>query len=143
MNAPDLTHGVRASDAERERIAQLLQSAAADGRLSPEEAGERAAAASSAVYRQELERLVADLPAVSEPDPAAVLRRARPGPWVVWRLARVALVVMLVTAWWGFWNFRLMLWPLGLLALVALSRPWRRRRWRMMAWRAHRTGWEY
>jgi hypothetical protein len=143
MSAPDLTHGVRSSDAERERIAQVLQGAAAEGRLSPEEAGERLASASTATFRQELERLVADLPAASEPDPAAVLRRARPGPWLVWGFSRVALIVMLVTAWWGFWGFRMMLWPLGLVALIALSRPWRRRRWRMMAWRGRRPGWDY
>src|SRR4029077_13200875 len=58
MSAPDLPRGVRASDAERERIAQLLQSAAAEGRLSPDEAGERLAAATAAVYREDLERLI-------------------------------------------------------------------------------------
>jgi|SRR5579859_3417921 len=143
MSAPDLTHGVRASDAERERIAQLLQRAAAEGRLSPEEAGERLAAASTATFRQDLEQLVADLPIA--PEPAAVGTRGRPGPglWLLWGLARVALVVMLVTAWWGFWNFRMMLWPLGLVALVVLSRPWRRRRWGMMRWRGHRARWNY
>lgn len=143
MSAPDLTHGVRASDAERERIAQLLQSAAAEGRLSPEEAGERLATASSATFREDLEQLVADLPAASEPGLDPALRRPGPGPWLVWRLARVALVVMLVTVWWGFWGFRLMLWPLGLLAVMLLSRPWRRRRWQMMGWRAHRARWNY
>ncbi len=121
MIAPDLTRGVRASDAERERIAQLLQSAAAEGRLSPEEAGERLASASAATYREELQLLIADLP-------------------VLWRAARVAFVVTLVTAWWGFWSVRLFLWPLGLLAVAFLLRPWRRRRWRMMAWRARRAG---
>ena len=143
MSAPDLARGVRASDAERERIAQLLQSAAAEGRLSPEEAGERLATASTAIFRHDLEQLIDDLPGASEPGLDAAPRRPGPGPWLVWRLARVALVVMLVTVWWGFWNFRMMLWPLGLVALVVLSRPWRRRRWRMMGWRARRTGWNY
>src|SRR5690349_327283 len=94
MNAPELTQGLRASDAERERIAQLLQSAAAEGRLSPDEAGERLAAASAATYRQELERLVADLPVAVEV--AAVGTRGRPGPgfWMFWGLARVALVML-------------------------------------------------
>jgi len=141
MNAPDLSHGVRASDAERERIAQLLQSAAAEGRLSPDEAGERLAAASAATYREDLQQLVADLPVAHEPE-AVEQRRPAPGPWLLWRVARVAFVVMLVTAWWGFWSFRLFLWPLGLLAVAFALRPWRRRRWRNMAWRARRGGWE-
>ncbi len=142
MNAPDLTRGVRASDAERERIAQLLQGAAAEGRLSPEEAGERLAAASAATYRQQLEQLIADLPVAREPEPGERPRRPPVGLWLLWRAARVAFVVMLVTAWWGFWSFRLFLWPLGLLAVAFVLRPWRRRRWRMMAWRARRAGWE-
>src|SRR6267154_4445092 len=141
MNAPDLSHGVRASDAEREQIAQLLQSAAAEGRLSPDEAGERLAAASAATYREDLQQLIADLPVAQEPEPLEG-RRPAPGPWLLWRAARVAFVVMLVTAWWGFWSFRLFLWPLGLLAVAFALRPWRRRRWRNMAWRARRAGWE-
>lgn len=143
MSGPDLTRGVRASDAERERIAQLLQSAAAEGRLSPEEAGERLATASTAIFRQDLEQLVADLPVASEPGLVAPLRRPGTGPWLVWSVARVALMLLLVTAWWGFWGFRLTLWPLGLLALMLISRPWRRRRWGMMAWRARRARWNY
>ena len=135
MNAPDLSRGVRASDAERERIAQLLQSAAADGRLSPEEAGERLAAASAATYREELGQLTADLPV--ELVERAVVRPA--AAWWLWRAARVAFVLMLVTAWWGFWSFRLFFWPLGLLAVAFILRPWRRRRW---AWRGRYPGWE-
>ena len=142
MIAPDLTRGVRASDAERERIAQLLQSAAAEGRLSPEEAGERLASASAATYREELQLLIADLPVARDPEPGERTGRPPVGLWFLWRAARVAFVVTLVTAWWGFWSVRLFLWPLGLLAVAFLLRPWRRRRWRMMAWRARRAGWE-
>jgi hypothetical protein len=139
MNAPDLSHGLRASDAERERISQLLQSAAAEGRLSPDEAGERLAAASAATYRDQLHELIADLPVAHEPE-LMEQRRGGPGPWLLWRAARVAFVVMLVTAWWGFWSFRLFLWPVGLLAVAFVLRPWRRRRWRNLAWRARRAG---
>ncbi|HEX9394670.1 MAG TPA: DUF1707 domain-containing protein [Gemmatimonadales bacterium] len=140
MIAPDLTRGVRASDAERERIAQLLQSAAAEGRLSPEEAGERLASASAATYREELQLLIADLPVARDPEAGERTGRPPVGLWFLWRAARVAFVVTLVTAWWGFWSVRLFLWPLGLLAVAFLLRPWRRPRWRMMAWRARRAG---
>lgn len=137
MNAPDLTRGVRASDAERERIAQLLQSAAAEGRLSPEEAGERLAAASTAVYRADLERLIADLPVARERDAAPA--RAPLPVWWLWRFARLAFVATLVLGFWGFWGIRLMLWPLAFVAFAMLARPWRRRRWRMMGWRMGRA----
>ena len=131
MNAPDLTRGVRASDGERERIAQLLQSAAAEGRLSPEEAGERLAAASTAAYREELERLIADLPRAREFEGTRPMWR--PGGWWVFSAARLAVFALLVTAFWGFWGVRLLLWPLGLIAVAMLSRPWRYRRWRRFA----------
>lgn len=121
MNAPDLTRGVRASDAERDRIAQLLQTAAAEGRLSPEEAGDRLATASAALYREELLQLIADLPAT--PDV-----RAR-GPMWLLSVARFAVVALLVTTFWGFWGARLLLWPLGFMAVAMLSRSWRYRRW--------------
>lgn len=133
---------VRASDAERERMERVLQSAAAEGRLSPEEAGERLAAASAATYREELNELIADLPVAPDRTPDEHPGRPPLGLWFLWRAARVAFVVMLVTAWWGFWSFPFLLWPLGLLAVAFLLRPWRRRRWRMMAWRGRRAGWE-
>jgi hypothetical protein len=124
MSAPDLARGVRASDAERERIAELLQSAAAEGRLSPEEAGERLAAASATTYREELNQLVADLPVARERPPRERV--------VLWSAARLAFLAMLVLTFWGFWGVRLLLWPLGFMAVAFFLRPWRRRPWRMM-----------
>ena len=139
MSAPDLTRGVRASDAERERIAQLLQTAAAEGRLSPEEAGERLAAASSASYREELQRLIADLPATRDLDTVERLRRPPVGTWWLLRVARLAVVVLLVTTFWGFWGARLLVGPLAFVAVAMLLRPWRYRRWRRFSGR----GWEW
>jgi hypothetical protein len=130
MNAPDLTRGVRASDDERERVAKLLQRAAAEGRLSPEEAGERLAAASAATHRDQLYQLVADLPIEREPT-----RQPRAG-WVFWSAVRFALVATLVVTLWGFWGVRLLLWPLAFVAVAMLSRPWRYRRWRRFRGRA-------
>ncbi len=136
MSAPDLTRGVRASDAERERIAGLLQRAAAEGRLSPEEAGERLAAASAATYWEQLNRLVADLPVARYRDSAEHSVRRPLAGWWLWSAARFAIVAMLVLTFWGFWGVRLLLWPLGFMAVAFLLRPWRRRRWRMVTWRA-------
>ena len=130
MSAPDLGRGIRASDVERERVAQLLQAAAAEGRLSPEEAGERLATASATTYREELQRLIADLPAVRDLDAVEPMGRPRVAAWWLLSVARLAVVALLVTTFWGFWGVRLLLWPLGFMAIAFLLRPWRRRRWR-------------
>jgi hypothetical protein len=68
--------GLRASDAEREAVADRLRAAASDGRLTIAEADERQAAAYAAVTREELVPLTADLPG-ARPDPEPV---AAPGP---------------------------------------------------------------
>jgi len=136
MSAPDRARGVRASDAERERFAQLLQSAAAEGRLSPEEAGERSAAASAATYREELYQLIADLPVDRDQHPRERVARPPLAAWWLWSALRLAFLAILVLGFWGFWGARLLLWPLGFMAAALLLRPWRRRRWRMGAFRA-------
>lgn len=53
---------VRASDAERDAVVELLREAAAEGRLTMEELTDRIEAASGAVMRGDLEPLTADLP---------------------------------------------------------------------------------
>ncbi len=140
MSAPGLPNGVRASDAERERVAQILQSAAAEGRLSPEEAGERLASASVAAFREELHQLIADLPVAPERELGAPFRRRPVGAWWLWSAARIALVATLAAAFFVGWGLRF-LWPWGLVAVLILSRPWRRR-WRFGRWRGPRVGWE-
>jgi len=137
MSAPEVRAGVRASDAERERIAQILQGAAAEGRLSPEEAGDRLAAASGATYREELHRLIADLPVGPErEDGARPPGRAAGLPGLVARLAVVAVLAIGFMAVWGLRFF----WPWGLLAFLVFARPWRRR-WHRAPWRGRRVGW--
>ena len=128
MNEPDRGSGVRASDAERERVAKLLETAAAEGRLTPDEAGERLAAASAATYREELGNLIADLPAPPVTDPEEWSRGPR-RTWWWWSAARFAFMAMLMIGFWGFWGMRLFLWPLGLMAFALFLGPWRRRRW--------------
>jgi hypothetical protein len=54
---------VRASDAEREQVADALRRAAGDGRLAPDELEERLTTAYGARTRGELGPLTADLPA--------------------------------------------------------------------------------
>ncbi len=136
---PDLARGVRASDAERERIAQILQGAAADGRLSPEEAGERLAAASTATYRAELEHFIADLPADRDRGRTGRMERPPVTAWWLWSGLRFAFMAMVLVGLWGFWGARLLLWPLAFMAIALVLRPWRRRRWRTSAWHLRRS----
>jgi uncharacterized protein DUF1707 len=116
---------ILASDAERERIAHILEKAAGDGRLTPEEAGERLALASAARHRDELARLVSDLPEAAKP------RRYWGGALARGiRLAVFAAIVLMVwkTGAWVFFAF----WPLilGGLAFGVV----RRARWRYARW---------
>jgi hypothetical protein len=75
---------LRASDRDREAIADRLRQAAAEGRLEPEELEERLEVALRARTYGELSPLVADLP---EPGGALPSRRSAAQP-----VARVALV---------------------------------------------------
>ncbi|WP_020579423.1 DUF1707 SHOCT-like domain-containing protein [Actinopolymorpha alba] len=56
-------HPIRASDAERDAFARRIQSAAAEGRLTLEEADERLGGVYASRFRHDLDPLVADLPA--------------------------------------------------------------------------------
>ena len=62
---------LRASDTDRQQTVHALQDAAARGLLTPDEAGERMAAAYAAQHRDELPPLTADLPPVVPPPPTA------------------------------------------------------------------------
>src|SRR3954464_3098464 len=69
--------GLRASDAERERVAEALRRHHLDGRLDTEELQERLERAYAARTTGELAPLLADLPGEREP-----ARRPRPSaPW--------------------------------------------------------------
>jgi hypothetical protein len=92
--------GIRASDAERERVATLLRGHAAEGRLDVDELDERLQRAYAARTRSELTGLTADLPESSRapagPTPARMDRsgvlRERVG-------AYVGVMLVLVVIW--------------------------------------------
>ena len=81
---------LRASDADRERIAERLRAAAGEGRLTADELEERLERALTARTEGELGPLVADLPAARRP---AGPRPLRPdfGPFVALSLMFVAI----------------------------------------------------
>ncbi|GLZ54862.1 DUF1707 domain-containing protein [Actinomycetospora sp. NBRC 106378] len=63
----DPTPAVRASDAEREQVADLVRRAVGDGRLTIVEGDERQRAAYAATFRHELTPVTADLESGAEP----------------------------------------------------------------------------
>jgi Domain of unknown function (DUF1707) len=69
---------IRASDAERERVVAFLRDKTAEGRLTADELDERVGRAYAAITREELQRLVRDLPSPPlRPRDARARRRHR------------------------------------------------------------------
>ncbi|HEX3814932.1 MAG TPA: DUF1707 domain-containing protein [Mycobacteriales bacterium] len=133
---------VRASDAERERVAALLQQAGAEGRLTIAEVDERVAAAYAATYRRELPPLTRDLP--TDDTTRETARRPVPGPLRYDRGLRIhaviatVLSVILISRWAGtglgfFWPIFPMFWLWGSLAVRMAFR-------RAGGWDARRPG---
>ncbi|MGH2947267.1 MAG: DUF1707 SHOCT-like domain-containing protein [Solirubrobacteraceae bacterium] len=97
---------LRAADRDREAVAERLRHAAVEGRLEPEELEERLHAALRARTYGDLQRLLADLPARTEP----AVRRALPIMRVALAvaltlavLAAVVIVAAVMAAWWIVW----------------------------------------
>jgi hypothetical protein len=123
---------LRVSDADRERVADRLRSASAEGRLTADELEERLERAFSARTDAELEPLVADLP-----EPAGPAPRREPGRrWTSEHLrAYIGVSLMLVAIWaltgadyfWPIWP--ILGWGIGVVADTGarLRGPCRRR----------------
>jgi hypothetical protein len=75
----DPRQSLRASDADRDRVAVRLRAAYAEGRLTSAEFDERVTAALQARTLAELDALTLDLPADSPADPRAEAGSAEPG----------------------------------------------------------------
>ena len=88
MSAPAHLH-LRATDADRERVASTVRDAAGEGALSFEELEERLSAADAAVTRGDLVRLVSDLPSAPGAAPAVV---EAPEPSRFWIWAMIPIV---------------------------------------------------
>ena len=123
-----------ASDADRDRIAERLRAAAAEGRLTSDELEERLETALSARTEAELEPLVADLPAAGlATPPAARSERRRWDRDHVRAYVGVSLMLVAIWALTGagyFWPIWPMLgWGIAVFADTGgrLGRPCRRR----------------
>jgi hypothetical protein len=84
---------LRASDAAREQVVELLRRAMSRGMLEPGEYGERCGRAQAAKTRRELDEVTADLPCSASPDSEdpASSRPAGPEDVVEWRGALSSL----------------------------------------------------
>lgn len=90
---------MRASDADRARVADVLHRHTADGRLTLDEFDQRAAAAYAAQRIGELDVLTADLPPLAEPTRGAEPVREPANGFATHRLwALAGLVVALIAA---------------------------------------------
>ena len=113
--------GLRASDADRERTAEVLREQAGVGRLEPAELEERLEAALRAKTLADLDALTADLPRAPRREP----RPTRDGRLPVSPLVLIVAVLVTVSVLVGhpaFWLFFLL--------FFAHSRPWKGPRWR-------------
>jgi hypothetical protein len=99
---------LRASDADRDAVADRLHRAAVEGRIEPEELEERLHAALRARTYGELRRLVADLPGTRSrrtvPAGSTALFVAVRVVLALLTVAAVITVAVLVTAWWIVWS---------------------------------------
>ena len=124
---------VRASDAEREEVARIVQAAGADGRLTLAETEDRLSGIYQTTFRHELAEYTADLPAPQPP--ARPLRRLPRGPLGVHAAIVVVLATMLILRWVAsgvpyFWPAFPLFW---LLASLAVHTRVRGVRWRSPA----------
>ncbi|MTD56299.1 DUF1707 SHOCT-like domain-containing protein [Amycolatopsis pithecellobii] len=115
---------IRASDAERERIATRIQQASSEGRLTLDETEQRLGDVYAATYVDQLAGFVADLPA--EPVP----RRGFPPPLRVHAAVVVLLSALLIVGWAVsgvpfFWPVAPIFWlTISLLVHAGLRRRW-------------------
>jgi hypothetical protein len=116
---------LRASDAERERIADRLRESHAEGRLDMAEFQQRLERCYDAKTVGQLGELVKDLPRQAEPD-----QRRSVGAWR-WRLAPLApilIVLIVLSAATGHDHHFFWLW-IPIVFIVLRMSWWRRRRW--------------
>lgn len=110
---------LRASDADRDAVAERLRAAAVEGRLEPDELEERLHKALRARTYGELDRLLGDLPAGRSVAPR---RRARAAGGTALVLAvRLAVAMAIVTALVFAVAVTAMWWLIGLVVWITLS----------------------
>jgi hypothetical protein len=140
MNSTDATrsgpHRLRASDSEREQVAEILRAAMAEGRLTLAEGEERLGKAYAAQHRDELSPLTVDLPdggrqALAEtPQARAATRRH-----LRRHAGAVAFIAVLLTGLWAL-SHAVFFWPAIPLAFLVVGLM---RHARHGSWAEHRS----
>lgn len=131
-NNSQRAYGIRASDLEREKYAHRIEAANGEGRLTLAETDRRLALVYDAIYRHELEWLVADLP--DEPadpqndEPSNSSSHQTRGQFSLHALIVLVLSVFLVVRWSAsgaqfFWPVIPILW----LVTTLIAHAWTRR----------------
>jgi uncharacterized membrane protein len=128
LGLPGSGSGLRASDAERERAAEILRRHHADGRLTTDELEERTERAYAATTLGDLDQLFGDLPRFRTPEG----QRRPPRLWV-WRpvvlIAIIAAIAVITSA-----HVLWLAWPLMFFLFfrfVLAGYWWRGRGWPM------------
>ena len=127
-DTPAATPSVRASDADRERVAIQLRDHAGAGRLTPDELAERLDVVYSARTLAELETVLHDLPG-DPPVPELVRRRAIARQALIHRAGGALITDALVVGIWLATGAHGNFWPIWviLFTTIALARDaWRR-----------------
>jgi Domain of unknown function (DUF1707) len=117
---PEPVH-LRASDAERERVAEVLRTHAGEGRLTPDELEERLDRVYAAQTRADLRPLLADLPPAGPAPRTPPRRAAAPGQreWGVFLAVSLLMLVIWAAAGFGaFWP----VWPIGFWGVSLLAK---------------------
>jgi hypothetical protein len=116
---------LRASDADRERVAERLRAAAGEGRLTADELEERLERAFSARTDAELEPLTSDLP-VPRARPRTASRRPDLGPYLA--VSAMIVAIWALTGMGYFWPvWPILGWGVSFVAPGRLGGPCRRR----------------
>lgn len=113
---------MRASDDERNAVADKLSRHYAEGRLDESEFKTRLDTAMSATTRGDLHGLFHDLPKLQDPPPPPPTRRQRSMPWLL-LIGFVAFVSLATIPWWPLYHV-----PWFLFAIVGFL-LWRRASW--------------
>jgi hypothetical protein len=98
----------RVSDADRERVAELLRDHAAAGRLDTQELEERLERTYAARYGSDLQTVLAELPPAPEPRVRAPRRRVTAAPLLPVAIAALVALAAITSTWWLLW----LIWPI-------------------------------
>jgi hypothetical protein len=128
---PTIPSRLRAADTDRERVAERVQAAGAEGRLTLEEIEDRLTAVYATKYTDELKTLTADLP--PETPPRTVGRFAPHPALRIHAAIAVVLAVLIIVRWAAsgaefFWPIAPIFWLAMSLGVHARVRGARRRR---------------